>query len=424
MAAPIRVLHVFGRLGLGGAESRIMDLYRHMDRTKVQFDFLVHTDATVNGTKCPTSEQLMAVREPDYFDEDVKKLGGRIYALPRFNGTNSSAYKKAVEQFFDKHKMEWNVVQGHMTSTAAIYLPIAKKVGRIPITAAHVRSAGTDPGIKGLATDFLRGPLKKKGTADYLFACTEEAGRRVYGNKLVDNGGVYVIHNAIDVSRFAFDPEMRSQLRGELGLDNAIIIGHVGSFRYAKNHEFLLRVYSALSQMVAMDEDGEYAMLKGMPLRLMLLGDGPLRPEMEDLARRLHISDEVLFMGNKSNIKDYYQVMDYFVFPSHYEGLPGTVVEAQTSGLQCLISDTISKEVCITDLVEQKNIKEKPEIWAKKILKDLMEPNLLAGNRDSSQRKLIHLATKAGYDVNQQAREMTYFYLNGQFKPAINEEMQ
>ena len=367
----IRILHVLGGLGLGGAECRILDLYRNMDREKIQFDFLVHSSPEKTGKKSPTSDELMAVREPDYFDSSVLKLGGRIFCLPRFVGTNVLEYKAAVKQFFNSHQGEWKVVQGHMTSTASIYLPIAKKSG-IPICIAHARSAGVDNGIKGLATKVLRKPLQREGLTDYNFACSKEAGFAVFGEKLMHEGSVRIIPNAIDISRFTYNEEVRKKIRNELGVSNALVIGHVGSFRYAKNHEFLLNVFSQVCRLLDNDDLNEYSMLHGMRVRLLMLGKGPLMDEMKKLADKLHIYDRCIFLGNKSNASEYYQAMDYFCFPSRYEGLPGSVIEAQASGLQCLVSDAVTSEVNVTELVSMRSINSEPRDWARKILDDLV----------------------------------------------------
>ncbi len=367
----IRVLHVLGGLGLGGAECRIMDLYRNMDRDRIQFDFLVHCSAEKTGKKSPTSDELMNVREPDYFDNSVYKLGGRIFCLPKFTGTNLLEYRNAIRRFFEEHANEWKVVQGHMTSTAAIYLPIAKKAG-IPICVAHARSAGVDNGIKGIATRFLRTPLQREGVTDYNFACSREAGISVFGRELVDSGRVRIIPNAIDLKRFAYNEEKRNAIRAELGVSNALVIGHVGSFRYAKNHEFLLNVFAQVTRLLDNDDLNQYSILHGMRVRLLMLGKGP---EMEDVIRlseKLHIKDRCIFAGNKSNASDYYQAMDYFCFPSRYEGLPGSVVEAQASGLQCLVSDTVTPEVNVTELVSMMSINSEPRDWARKIIDDLL----------------------------------------------------
>ncbi|WP_022765778.1 glycosyltransferase [Butyrivibrio sp. XPD2006] len=367
----IRVLHVLGGLGVGGAECRIIDLYRNMDRDKIQFDFLVHYSPEKTGKKSPTSDELMAVREPDYFDNSVYKLGGRIFCLPKFTGTNMAQYKAAIKRFFESHKNEWKVVQGHMTSTSAIYLPIAKKSG-VPICIAHARSAGVDAGVKGIATRILRKPLQKEGITDYNFACSTEAGISVFGEDLVKAGAVRIIPNAIDLKHFAYNPEKREKIRNELGVSNALVIGHVGSFRYAKNHEFLLNVFAQLCRFLDNDDLNQYSMLHGMRIRLLMLGKGPLMEDMKKLAEKLHIYDRCIFAGNKSNASDYYQAMDYFCFPSRYEGLPGSVVEAQAAGLQCLVSDSVTPEVNVTELVSMRSINSEPRDWARKILDDLL----------------------------------------------------
>ena len=367
----IRVLHVLGGLGVGGAECRIIDLYRNMDRDKIQFDFLVHYSPEKTGKKSPTSDELMAVREPDYFDSSVKKLGGRIFCLPKFVGTNIVEYKKSIKQFFKQHPNEWKVIQGHMTSTASIYLPLAKKAG-IPICIAHARSAGVDQGVKGFATRFLRKPLHKEGIADYNFACSKEAGISVFGQDMVDAGNVRIIPNAIDLKHFAFNEQIRDKIRQELGVSNALVIGHVGSFRYAKNHEFLLDVFAQLVRILDNDEGNQYSMLHGMRIRLLMLGKGPLMDEMKNKAEKLHIYDRCIFAGNKSNASEYYQAMDYFCFPSRYEGLPGSVIEAQAAGLQCLVSDAVTPEVNVTELVSMMSITSEPIDWARKILDDLL----------------------------------------------------
>ena len=212
MSEPIRILHVLGGLNLGGAESRIMDLYRNLDRNEIQFDFLVHSAA----------EQ--------YFDKEVEKLGGRIYRVPQFKLYNLFSYKRALRRFFAEHH-EFRTVHGHMTSTASVYLPIAKKAG-VPITIAHSRSAGVSGGLKGIATKWLRRSLKHR--ADYCLACSKEAGEAVFGKKWVEQGKVEVIPNAIDASKYVFDEEKRRKMREDLEIQDKFVIGHVGSFREPK----------------------------------------------------------------------------------------------------------------------------------------------------------------------------------------------
>ena len=372
MGQPVRILHILGNTQLGGAESRIMDLYRHMDRSVVQFDFVVHS------------------KEEGYFNEEIRKLGGRIFRVPRFRVLNYFSYCRAWKKLLQEHRdadgrSEFHMIQGHMTSTAAIYLPIARKCG-IETTIAHARSAGVDKGLKGILTRFLRRNLSKK--ADYLFTCSELAGISVFGKKAVERGRTRFLPNAIDCQKFAPDPLVREKIRRELGIENCYVIGHVGRFHYAKNHEYLLRVFAELVKRKTRD----YV--------LLLLGEGSGMEDIRILSRELGIGDKVYFLGNKSNVNDYYQAMDYFVYPSRFEGMPGTIVEAQTAGLRCLMSDTICKEVIATDLVTTRSISEDPGLWADEIEQHLQY------QRSSRVDEMKEL----GFDVHGQAVLMTDFY--------------
>ncbi len=410
---PVRVLQVFGRTGLGGGESRTMDLYRHLDRDRVQFDFLVHHSAKDTGKACPSSDELMAVRSPDYFDEEIRRLGGRIYCLPRFTVGNILAYKKAAAGFFAEHRGEWKAVQGHMTSTASLYMPEAAKSGAVTIT--HVRSAGQDPGLKGAATILLRAPLKKQGTVSWRFACSREAAKHVYGTDEAKD--IRIIPNAIDVGAFLYNREVRERIRESLGITGRdIVIGHVGRFDYPKNHEYLVRVFASLLSME--NAFGRETGGERRRLFLMLLGEGDRMPAVKELAEELGAGGQVLFMNNRKNVSDYYQAMDLFCFPSRYEGLPGTVVEAQSSGLPCLISDTITPEVLLTDLVKTVDIKKDPAEWAESIRSILMaralpgDPGYDSARTDTRYPEAVR---EAGFDITAQARIMTGFYEKGVF---------
>lgn len=390
MGEAVRVLHVLGNTNLGGAESRIMDLYRHTDRNRVQFDFLVHSG------------------EEGFYEKEIRELGGRIFRVPRFRIYNYFSYRKALKEFFQKHH-EFALVQGHMTSTAAIYLPIAKKEG-VKKTAAHARSAGVDKGLKGTMTRFLRRNLADK--ADYLFTCSELAGISVYGEKAVREGKTIFIPNAIDCAGFTFDPEKRKKLREELGLTDALIIGHVGRFHYAKNHEYLLRVFAELCRMSAGAGGSTAETGADQKYHLILLGEGPLMEDTRKLAEELGVVDRVHFLGNHKNIADYYQAMDYFVYPSRYEGMPGTIVEAQASGLPCLMSDTICREVIVTELVETMSIEKEPKVWAEELQRRI---DALVSKQENRKKYAAKMAA-AGFDVQAQAERMMRFYESGRWE--------
>lgn len=367
---PIRVLHVLGTTNLGGAESRIMELYRCIDKTQVQFDFLVHT------------------QKEGHYQKEICALGGTVYHVPRFRGINLLSYRKAVKDFFAKHHA-FAAVHGHMTSTASIYLPIAKKAG-IPSTIAHARSAGVDKGIKGIVTKLLRRSLVKK--ADWCFACSQEAAVAVFGRKCVEKGKVQVIPNAVDTARFRFRQTVRDAVRRELKLDDKFVIGHVGRFGFMKNHAYLLEVFAALCKL-------------RQDAALILIGSGELEQTVHRQAEELGIADRVLFLGNCYNVEQYYPAFDYFVFPSIFEGLPGSVVEAQACGLRCLVSDKVTREAAVTDLAVYRSIEEPAVLWAQEIQKSAKDA---MDRRDTSAE-----ITKKGFDVRQQAAAMTKFYQSG-----------
>lgn len=373
---PVRVLNVLGTTNLGGAESRVMELYRAMDKSKVQFDFLVHT-----------------AQEGQYSDE-IRRLGGRIYNVPRFKIINTLEYKKALKHFFAEHH-DYAAVHGHMTSTAAIYLPIAKKAG-IPLTIAHARSAGVDQGIKGVATKIIRYPLKNR--ADYCLTCSCEAGVAVYGRKWVQEGKVWTVPNAIDTRRFAYRTEIRQQVRAELGLADKFVIGHVGRFGFMKNHSYLIDIFAELCRM---REDAV----------LVLIGKGELEDEIREKVKKLGLLDKVHFLGNRFDVERYYQAFDYFVFPSTFEGFPGSVAEAQAAGLCCLVSDQVTREVALTELVSYKSIDEPAANWAAEIMRN--------SKKALVRENMQEVIAGKGFDVSRQAVQMEEFYISGQNPPGF-----
>ena len=371
-----RVLQVLGTTNLGGAESRIMDLYRHMNREEIQFDFLVHS-----GKK-------------GFFDEEIKRLGGKIYYLPSFLVYNYFSYKKACRLFFAEHP-DYAAVHGHMTSTASIYLPEAKKAG-IPLTIAHSRSAGVDKGIKGTLTKLLRRNLYKK--CDKMLACSDLAARAVFGEKCYQENKVTILPNAIDTREYLPNDQIRNQIRREYQIEDKFVIGHVGRFHYAKNHEFLVEIFAEILKQKA-------------SAVLMLLGDGPLRGETEEKAKRLGVYDKIIFAGNQTPVAPFYQAFDYFLFPSRFEGMPGTVVEAQAAGLKCLISDSITKQVKATDLVTFLSLEQPAKVWADEMIRQTQEVADKNGKRNPA-AECYNLAS-TNYDVNNQVRFYEELYKGG-----------
>lgn len=380
MPKPIRILHVLGGTGAGGAESRIMDLYRHMDKSEIRFDFLVHSSAVKRAGDDASR------REPQFFDEEIKSLGGHIYVLPKFKVYNYFTYRKAIRAFFAEHH-EFQVVQGHMTSTASIYLPLAKKAG-IPVTVAHSRNAGVEKGLKGIATKILRKNLYR--IADKCFACSYLAGVDVFGKAWIEAGNVKIIHNAIDAAKFTYQPEKRAAMRDKLGINGKFAIGHIGRFYAQKNHSYLIDVFA---ELVRMRDDAV----------LLLVGDGVDKEKMEEKCNALGIRDRVFFLGTQRHPEDYYQAFDIFLLPSFHEGLPGVLVEAQAAGLPCLVSDAVTEEAKATDLVTYLSIEQPAGVWAEEIL----------AREKYERRDTYKELAENGFDVKTQVEGYRKFYLYG-----------
>lgn len=366
MSQPIRVLQVFAQMNRGGAETMIMNLYRNIDRTKIQFDFIVHTD------------------EQCAFDEEIKLLGGKIYRVPRYTGKNHIQYLTAWRSFFETH-INYKIIHGHVRSTAAIYLNLANKHGLTTIAHSHSTSSGK--GLPALAKNILQLPIRN--IADYLFACSKNAGEWLYGKKACKSEKFFLLNNAIEVEKFLFNEDTRIQKRKELTIEDKFVVGHIGRFNTVKNHSFLIDIFREVHK-----ENNNSV--------LLLVGDGELRSKMEQKVMDLGLSDNVLFTGLRTDVSELLQAMDVFVFPSLYEGLPVTLIEAQASGVNCIISDTISKEVKISNKIQFCSLKNPPEYWAKMIL----------NNIDRSTENIYEEVSNAGYNVKNNARWLEDFYLS------------
>lgn len=305
---PIRVLQIVGIACNGGVEAVVLNYYRHMDKDKVQFDFVVHKNPAQN------------------FVDEVKKGGGRLYEVTPYT-KNIFAFTYEIYQIIKKGK--YNVVHTNMNSLSGFPLLAAYLAGaRVRILHNHTTDVKSE-GLRTLLKRVLR-PFAKL-FANRYFACSELAASWMYGKEAVKNGRVTIIPNAIDLEMFAFNPEKRNELRNVMGMEDKLVLGHIGRFVYQKNHLFLIDVFARVV------EERRDAML-------LLIGDGPLRKQMEEKVDALGISDRVLFLGNRNDVSDLYNVMDVFVLPSFYEGLPVVAVEAQANGLKCLFSDKVTLE--------------------------------------------------------------------------------
>ena len=324
---PIIVAQVMGKWLGNGVESVIMNYYRHLDHSRVQFDFICDEDST---------------RIP--YDE-IKKLGGRVFLVPKYQ--NLPKYLKALEKLFKEN--QYHIVHANINTLSVFPLYAAKKAG-VPIRISHSHSTSNPKEWKrNLIKNILR-PFSKRYATDY-FACSELAGRYLFGNKAFDHGEVKIIHNAIDIDKFKFDEVARKKLRKEFGIkDSTVVIGHVGRFVQQKNHAFLVDVFKEYHK-------------KNPDSKLLLVGSGPLEDEIKKKVEKLDLKDSVLFLGQRDDINKLYSVMDIFCLPSLYEGLPVVGVEAQAAGLPCVFSNKITKNIVLCDNTQMLSIKNNRNQW-------------------------------------------------------------
>lgn len=357
----IRILQMIGSLNVGGSQTMIMNIYRNIDRTKMQFDFVLdHPKET-------------------YFAEEVKAMGAKIYTMPMFNGANAAEIKKDWNNFFYMHP-EYKVLHSHVRSYASLYLPVAKKHGVKTIIHSHSTSNGS--GAMAMAKNALQYPLKKQ--ADILMACSTEAGLWLYGDKAMKSDRYVFMPNGVDLERFGFKQETREKLRRELGLEGKFVVGHVGRFMADKNHEFLVEAFAKLKE-------------KEPKAALLLVGEGALQLQTAQKAVQLGVAEDVIMTGNRNDVPDLLSAMDIFAFPSIREGLPVTLIEAQAAGLPCLISENISPDVDVSALATRLPI-DSAQRWADEMLK---KPGRMDVSRD---------IIKAGFDVKESAKKMYQLY--------------
>lgn len=360
----IRILHVVTHMNRGGLETMLMNYYRAIDRDKVQFDFLVHR------------------YEIGDYDGEIERLGGKIFRLPILNPF-SKRYKNTLYDFFERHP-EYKVIHVHQDCMSSVILKSAKRAG-IPVRIAHSHSSSQDKNIKYPIKLFFKQSIGKYATE--LFACGKEAGDWMF------NGAPYrIINNAIDAKKYKYSSIIRSSMRCSLDIeDNEIVVGHVGRFSPPKNHEFLITVFNEIYK-------------KNKNVKLLLVGDysGSIGEKIQERIQSLRLTKNVILTGVRSDVADLMQAMDVFVFPSIYEGLPLTLIEAQANGLSCLISDKVPIECKKTEDVTQISLNESPERWAEIAL-------LLSENKRSDNLESIK---KTGFDITENAFWLQEFYIS------------
>lgn len=365
----IRVLHVVGNMDYGGVETLLMNLYRHIDRNFVQFDFLCHNDV------------------PGKFDPEILGLGGHIYRVPGLGVSSLPRYERALRGVF-ANSGQHRIVHAHLSRMNGIVLREARR-GGVPVRISHSHS-------REARYDLLRNVLRMysrrliEQNATHGFACSADAADFVHSGRLLD--ATRILPNAIDTEKFHCSVERRVLTRGELALGDAFVLGHVGRFESAKNHTLLLEVFDRVYQRDA-------------TARLVLVGVGSLEGVVRADVERRGLTDAVRFLGSRPDVRDLMDAMDVFVFPSLYEGLGIVAVEAQAMGLPVLASDAIPRETNLTDLISYLPLGD-PAPWVDAIME------LRNGDAQRTREGYSANVAAGGYDIRQVARELQEFYLD------------
>ena len=330
----IRILHVVNDMHRAGLETMLMNYYRNIDRTKIQFDFLTHRP------------------EKSDYDDEIISMGGKMYYAPRLYPQNYPAYFKYMEKFFAEHP-EYQIIHSHIDAMSYLPLCAAKKAG-IPVRIAHSHNTSIDRDFKYILKQFFRSRITS--VANHYCACGKEAGEFLFKGKYTT-----VIPNAIEVDKFLFNLEMRKNKREELGLKDEFVLGHVGRLSYQKNHKFLIEIFSEVHK-------------KNKNTVLLLIGVGEKEHEIKEQVRTLGLENVVRFLGSRSDVNELYQAMDIFVMPSFFEGIPVTGIEAQFAELPCIFSTKVPQEVSFTNKCRFMTLEESTDKWAEAILN--VDPNV------------------------------------------------
>lgn len=369
MSEPIRILNLFTIMNRGGAETMVMNYYRNIDRSKIQFDFMVHRS------------------ERGAYDDEIEALGGKIYRMCPIFPQNFAKYKKMLRSFFDEHP-EYKIIHSHMSELGCFAFLEARK--RDDIT--RICHAHNAPNIKSMTSYeklqlLMRNYFKHRMRpyTDKYFICGYDAGDWLFGKKNRDK--FIMMNNAVDAQKFRYSEETRKEIRSSLGIEDKFAVVNVGRFNQQKNHGFLIDIFENIKK-------------KNPDSVLLLAGNGELEEKIREKVKSKKLDDSVIFLGLRSDIDKILQGCDVFLFPSLYEGLPVTMVEAQSSGIKCVISDGVPSQCIMTENVEVIPLAEDADLWAKKVL------TYKSYERKDMYEKIV----SAGFDIKANVKELEEFY--------------
>lgn len=358
----IKVLCILNNLNVcNGIASYVMNYFKNIDREKVRMDFLISED----------SNSLYV----DY----IKSTKSRLYIMPEMKMKSMGKFLKSVDDFF-KRNNQYDIVHCHLANAAVFYLGAAKKYGiESRILHSHATKSADKP-IRKLRNDLMI-PFSRR-MANINFACTKAAGDFLFKDEY------YIVNNAIEVSRFIYNEEIRNLKRRELGITDEFVIGNVGRFAAQKNPLFMIEIFKEITKI-------------NKNSILLLIGDGPMEEKIRLEINKNSLRDKVIILSKRNDINELYQAMDVFVLPSIYEGLGIVYIESQASGLKTFGSNKVPKEARVSELMEFINLKESPKIWAEKIVKY---------NKNYLRYTPIEDIEENGYSIEVEANKMQEIY--------------
>lgn len=361
----LRVVHIIGKVEMGGVQAVVMNYYRNIDKTKVQFDFIIDG---YNETP---------------IDEEIKSMGGKVYKIEPYE---KNIFKNMLQCYKIFKTNKYTIVHCHLNTLSVFPLFVAW-ICKIKIRICHNHStAAKGEGKKNLIKYILL-PFSKLFATHYC-ACSELSGRWIFGNNFYNKGKVKLIKNAIDINKYSYNKSVRDKKREQMNLNNKFVIGHVGRFVYQKNHNFLIDIFNEAYKI-------------NNNLILILVGDGQLKNQIQYKVKKLGLKDNILFLGNRFDVPELMQAMDLFLLPSFYEGLPVVGIEAQAAGLKCIFSNSITYETKVTNLVEFIGLNKSPKYWANQIIK--------YSDRYNRENTDIQIK-KAGYEIKIAAHNLLLWY--------------
>lgn len=355
-----------GKMNAGGKKNLVMEYYRHIDREKMQFDFICDSD----------SEAIPKI--------EIEKLGGRVYKI--------RPYQSILGNIMDIYKLckknKYSVIHSY-NSTMSVFSMFAGKMADVPVRISESLSMAHEEDWKTILKKILR-PMSK-WFANYYLACGEECGRWQFGNRLFDAGRVDVFKTAIDVNFNTYNEELRKKVRREFGWEDKIVIGHIGRFTVQKNSVQVIKIFDAFAK-------------KEPNAVLCLIGDGELKNEVLAKVMDLGIEKKVYYLGEREDIQQFYNAMDAFLLPSLYEGLPMVGLEAECFGLPVFFSTEISREASVCELGHFLRLNVSEEYWADVMIKEVKK-NMFV--RKSRQKEV----KEAGCDSVSEAIRLQDYYL-------------